>query len=141
MKIKDRRTRSKFLKIIRLDLYGKVTAKLYETMTVNRVQKYLYNSSIRWICVNCRWRQSRRYNSTLASPVPDSSEELGEQTQSISPNHLEAKKVVPHKKDRTHLKNYGQYFITTPIFYVNGGSSSRKYVIDQLPMSAICIRW
>jgi hypothetical protein len=102
--------------------------------TIIRDMRVLYRqrlfrvlSSRPWTCSGCQQHRIRQFttsNSTL--------HEGGNTLATSKPNNpLDAATAdveggtVTHKRQepkRTHLKNSGQYFVTTPIFYVNGGT-------------------
>jgi hypothetical protein len=76
------------------------------------------------MCGACLTNQGNRYNSsipleTLEVPEPSKSIPLEQR----SPELINVTKNKGDITDRPHLKNRGQYFVTTPIFYVNGGNS------------------
>ena len=83
----------------------------------------------RWMCGGCLTNQGNRYNSSIpveTSEVPEPSKSIPlEQRSPESINVIKNKEDT--NADRSHLKNRGQYFVTTPIFYVNGGNSVESH--------------
>src|SRR5271163_543441 len=84
-------------------------------------------SSRIWTCSGCQQHRIRQF--TMSNSARQQEENLtGPLTQ--NPPHDDAAaygegETVTNKRQepkRTHLKNSGQYFVTTPIFYVNGGT-------------------
>ena len=77
-----------------------------------------------WTCRICLQSRTRRYNSSFASTLSGPRSEEPLTPTPIEP--LPTESIVRKSKAevnaaRSHLKNRGQYYVTTPIFYVNGG--------------------
>jgi hypothetical protein len=79
----------------------------------------------RWTCGSCLTSQVKRYNSSISTdtsrvsqpsiPLPPG--------QALPEDGRLSDATDGNGVTRSHLKNHGQYFVTTPIFYVNGGNS------------------
>ena len=99
----------------------------------------------RWTCSNCLRQQFRPLSSSVASPIPDfptdsqPKTDLEESSETVEGG--EAGRPAAAKPVRRHLKNYGQYFVTTPIFYVNGGLIPGYHGSLQIHMSDTCTPW
>jgi hypothetical protein len=83
-----------------------------------------------WTCNVCLHRSSIRYNSSTAPdplPVAVPTEQKPEQPELPDyPMFKIAETVRPEGGwPQTHLRNKGTYYVTTPIFYVNGGPNTR----------------
>lgn len=111
-----------------------------------KVQRYLSGSGYtRWTCSKCLRQQFRPLSSSAVSPIPDfptaSQPKTDPEESSGTVEGGEAGRSVAAKPVRRHLKNYGQYFVTTPIFYVNGGSILGYHDLLQIHMSDTCTLW
>jgi len=77
-----------------------------------------------WTCIICLQSQNFFYSSSLASTLsgPPSKEHLDATPLEPPPTEsIVRKNKAEVNASRGHLKNRGQYYVTTPIFYVNGG--------------------
>src|SRR5438552_1457362 len=78
----------------------------------------------RWTYEICLQSQKFSYSSSLASTL---SGPRGEEPLDATPLEPPPTESIVRKSKaevnaaRGHLKNRGQYYVTTPIFYVNGG--------------------
>lgn len=91
------------------------------TLSLQRCSRLLVER--RRTCNVCLANQAKRYNSSIPFnpsevPQPSESVHLGQVVREESTVVKDKEDVHPN---RPHLKNRGQYFVTTPIFYVNGG--------------------
>ena len=81
-------------------------------------------SQRQWTCRICLQTQIKRYTSSLAATLsgPPSEDPLNPTPIEHPPTEsIVLKSKAELNAARPHLKNKGQYYVTTPIFYVNGG--------------------